>query len=559
MVPTQQIGKFLKLMAHPPEGFQFVCFPLLILLTVILYAPQKNLGFVLDDHVVIEQNSWIKNPAWFPKIFTSGFFQSASLTNESHLNYYRPLVTLSFAVDYHLGGLNPIGFYRSNIIFHILNCLLALVFLYLLFQDLPLAGLTALLFCVLPGQEWSVRYITGRCDLLQTGLSLVSFIFYIFYIDKQKLRDLLLSLAAFGAALLTREAAVINLFYLFLIALYRARDFKKACALSLLFSIFPILLCLTRSLIFPMIGQTNSLLSNIAPGCFYFWNALPRMIYPHLDLSPLGLAGLISALIIWGFLFQKNFLLRGQQGFALLWLASGGFSFIAARKIAEHIGPVLSEHFLYLPSLGFALLLAATIQQLNSSLARRVFIYGMLLSFCLSVAVRGYFWQNEETLLRHVSALENQEGTASKQQIALRFQTDANAVQRLIAAAETKYERSLWEKRLGNIYHQQGKISQAIAALTLAAQINPLNVDSLNELGVIYLETGETQRGIAILEQSLKQNPRYADTYRLAGIAYYFQNDFPRAAALLKQSHALNPEQTETSRYLSLAQDKLKP
>ena len=86
----------------------------LILTTVVFTAYSFLLPgtfSVLDDQksIVLDQN--IKNFSKMDTLLTTSFFGTNS--------YYRPLVSLSFMLDYYFFRLNPFFYHLENILLHI--------------------------------------------------------------------------------------------------------------------------------------------------------------------------------------------------------------------------------------------------------------------------------------------------------------------------------------------------------------------------------------------------------------------------------------------------------
>ena len=98
----------------------WVAAAVLALFIGVVYVPAINVPFIFDDMTCIVQNDSIVslwplvgsakpgplNPP--PEYPTSG----------------RPLVNLSFAVNYHFGELNPTGYHLFNLALHFLNAML---------------------------------------------------------------------------------------------------------------------------------------------------------------------------------------------------------------------------------------------------------------------------------------------------------------------------------------------------------------------------------------------------------------------------------------------------
>jgi tetratricopeptide (TPR) repeat protein len=137
------------------------------LLTLATYANSFSAGLVLDNGVLIGQDTRLQGWSWdnIELIFTRNYWWPYL---ESDL--YRPLTTLSYWFNYTAlgGGKNVVGYHVVNFLLHWANAWLVLVIVRRLTGRLGLAALTAALFVVHPVNVESVTNIVGRADLLAT-------------------------------------------------------------------------------------------------------------------------------------------------------------------------------------------------------------------------------------------------------------------------------------------------------------------------------------------------------------------------------------------------------
>lgn len=96
--------------------FRSLIFGSIILFGVIAFAATLKLGFLWDDHQMIEQNPYIKtiNIENIKHLFLSDPFNQ-------QLNYYRPLQSLSNMIEYPVWKLNPFGYHLVNLAIHCLT------------------------------------------------------------------------------------------------------------------------------------------------------------------------------------------------------------------------------------------------------------------------------------------------------------------------------------------------------------------------------------------------------------------------------------------------------
>jgi tetratricopeptide (TPR) repeat protein len=133
----------------------------------------------------------------------------------------------------------------------------------------------------------------------------------------------------------------------------------------------------------------------------------------------------------------------------------------------------------------------------------------------------------------------------------MKYEPDTDRIGALVEQAERPAIKSLWLRRLGQVYRASGDYVAAKAAFRSAIEWHPDNLDARNELAVCYLETGDTVRGMAALEASLDRDDDYAYTNRLIGIALYHGNSFAKAISYLEKSVDADPENPETWNYLA--------
>lgn len=130
----------------------------LAILTVWLYAPTRNFGFVnWDDPWYI-----LKNP-----LIQSWSLQNLkSIATESIVRNYAPLTIFSFLVEYTIWGDWAGGYHLTNVLLHTTNAVLVFFLLRQVTKRTDLAIATAVLFAVHPVHVESVAWISSRKGLL---------------------------------------------------------------------------------------------------------------------------------------------------------------------------------------------------------------------------------------------------------------------------------------------------------------------------------------------------------------------------------------------------------
>ena len=178
---------------------------LLLLLALLAYANSVNGRFVFDDTVIVQGNDSIRglDPAHLKQIFGQHYWKAV----ESKGGLYRPVVMLSYAVDYALNGEDPSGYHATNILIHALNGILVFLLLEQLFARRAFSLLSALFFALHPIRTEAVASIVGRAESLSACLALAAWLLYIRHCKSGRLRWLSLSVALFILAVLSKESA----------------------------------------------------------------------------------------------------------------------------------------------------------------------------------------------------------------------------------------------------------------------------------------------------------------------------------------------------------------
>ena len=113
------------------------------------------------------------------------------------------------------------------------------------------------------------------------------------------------------------------------------------------------------------------------------------------------------------------------------------------------------------------------------------------------------------------------------------LQCDQSAIQKGI--------RSAWLfSRLGQLCLRQGKKSDAIPFFEGAAQLNPADYESLQNLAVAYRETGRIPDAERILNSIVTSGEPYAPAYNELGMVWYQKGDLAKAAGYFEKAAQLD-------------------
>lgn len=148
------------------------------------YANHFHNAFHFDDSHVIEQNLYIRSLRNIPRFFADARTFSSLPANAT----YRPLLSVTFAIDYWCGGgLNPWQFHVTQFgLLVLLGAGLVGVFLHIMnraaghWWNRYAALFAAVLFCVHTANTETVNYLSSRSDLLSTLGVIGALLMYLF-------------------------------------------------------------------------------------------------------------------------------------------------------------------------------------------------------------------------------------------------------------------------------------------------------------------------------------------------------------------------------------------
>jgi tetratricopeptide (TPR) repeat protein len=227
--------------------------------------------------------------------------------------------------------------------------------------------------------------------------------------------------------------------------------------------------------------------------------------------------------------------------FAFFWIIIGCLSFMVTYQIIPKLGPIQALHLLYFISIGFCIFLA------------QVQLRWVLLIVLISAGIslnQGRYWTTEQVLLRHLHSQERNDRTAARQQLLMKYDEDVPGIENVLAHESNVIIKSMWLKRLGDIYKTHGQIPLAFKYYQDSLQLNPKNIDSLNSLAVVYLENRQEEKGRQLLAQSLSLDLHYPDTLRLWGLYYYRHQVMDKAKEFLNQSLFYDPDNLQSQELL---------
>jgi Tfp pilus assembly protein PilF len=194
--------------ASPRPGFGWPLALFSAAAAAVVYINALHNPFVYDDHRLILENDSLSA---LPDIY-------AVVVHE----WTRPLVNLTYAIDWTFWGLNPVGYHLTNVGLHLVNVMLVFAVTWLLAVDVSarvprtpttapnlVAAASALIFAVHPMMTQAVGYVSGRSELLCATFGLLTLVMARQFRADSRRFWAVGAVAAWLLAALSKEVAVV--------------------------------------------------------------------------------------------------------------------------------------------------------------------------------------------------------------------------------------------------------------------------------------------------------------------------------------------------------------
>jgi tetratricopeptide (TPR) repeat protein len=565
----------------------------LIVVVSLVYSETLANGFVIDDRPFVQQNPVIRDLGNTPQMFTSGFWES---TSASVRVLYRPLVTLSYALNYAVGGLDPLGYHLVNVLLHVANTLLLFAIVYLVSRRTLFAGAVAAVFGVHPIGTESVAWVAQRSELMAAFFALGALVLYILAFPPAAAPDrsarrakwlLAGSVVAFLLGLLSKEGAVALVGALILYDLAFRDSPRRWLRLAPYLALTAVYVGALQvafggpgayqiDFVFnPLIQEPAAV--RVLTGVKLLGHGLWLLLWPvrlmadySFDSMPLARAlwepGVLAAGI--GVVALVGLWLLGWRRHRLLFLGIGVMFSYLGLLIVNALHPVASlfaERFLYMPSLGFALACVGAVDLVLRLVPRQREIIGPLVLLLVVVAFsvrarsRNFQWLNNYTLLASAAEINPRSAFVQASLASEYFERADYRLARVhsLNAIEIYPEYSRAYVNLGDAALAEGRYAEAVDYLSEAVQHSPRSYMAHLSLGLAYKRLGDLTAAEEHYNRALDINPNSPLTLNNLANLVLLQGDETRALALWQQALVIDPQNPEALFNLALQHERM--
>lgn len=563
------------------------------ILAVLLYATSLTHGFVLDDGMMISKNVFTtKGISGFADILTTdnftGFYQESVDQVKVAGGRYRPLSLLLFATIFQFFGDNPFPYHLFQVlVFGILCAFLYKVIRYVVMPSLDEASATLFslvttgLFVVHPVHTEVVNNVKSLDEVLALLLSVSALYLAVRFQDTGRSRLAAFSGIAFFLGLMAKEIAVIFLLLVPLAMYIRQRGRKPgpggtgriAFALAFAFGIYftiryavlgwsvgdaPLDLINNPFIKYQGNGWVACAADEKMAMIFHaLWTYLSLLVFP-LKLTTDYYPRMIDVITFTDTGARLGFLAYSLLGLLALisfwytrrvWLAFGILAFLMGISLVSNIlfpiGTHLAERFLFTPSLGFCLAVAALVTPLMISRRNR-----LIPAATLCIALGLLF--SIRTLIRNPDFRSNEILFEKDLQVSVRSAKMHNGYGAILA------EKGL---RAGTPEEARQYAQKALDQLNQALTIHPTYIEAFYMRGNVFFMLGQYESAVGDYQRCLGLNPNFKEAYgnyalsmrEAARVILDQGGDTQRAITLLEQSLQLFPNEAPTRDLLSKA------
>ena len=494
------------------KEIKIVLISAIILISTLSYANSLSNSFVWDDYVLIVENDFVRGFSHLKDIFSKDFFDISGVEFNFKYGYYRPIITLSYGIDYLIWELNSSGFHLTNLILHTLNSILVFFILIKISENNLIPFLASAIFATHPVHTESVTWISGRTDTIACLFFFLSIYSYQKKFSKKgiDLKFYILSILSFLVAILSKEMAMslpfILMVYDYLFCPTKVYSFRKSIINTIPYFLMIGIYSIIRFGILEI--HTMNELDNTPNNTTIYSNILSFfktiILYLYKLLFPIGLNAYIqndfstsifepavffSLIILFFLLFaavkyrKTHKLVSFSISFFLLsMLPLSNFIRISGPK---DMGFVCAERFLYIPSFALSIALAVLFGKIISSKNTKYLGYMLitilLCSYTGRTIYRNFDWKDTKTLFSKTIKLSP--------------------------------NSSLLNHIMGNELVKEENFDQALKYYNKALELNPYSYASYNNMGVIYFKNGEIEKAINKFDEALAIKPDYIQSY----------------------------------------------
>ncbi|MDP4280669.1 MAG: tetratricopeptide repeat protein [Bacteroidota bacterium] len=539
-----------------------------LIMTFVIYGNSVWNRYNVDDNYVTGPDNTLVRQGLkaIPKIFTTPYYVNPSNIGQSQSSDYRPIVKLTYALEYTLTGRDrPMLSHFINVLLYFFVCLMLFQILKRTLKNYNILFpfLITLLFMVHPLHTEVVASLKNRDELLAMFFALWGMKYLLDFAEKKKIRYLIFTLILFMIGYLSKSS-IITFLVLYPLVLYFFTDMKPKQFGYIFGGLLVVILIahFVPRLFFLHLSRINSYVENPLYFEKNFWVRtgtgmmtllfyLKKMFFPYPLLFYYGfnmipVTNWANIWVILSFFIHLGLLVIALRLFRQKHILSFAILFylIALSMYSNIVVPavgIVAERFAFVASVGFCIGLTWAIfrlfrtdpKSLTIEINDRVKVLAVIVLLVIPSSIytihRNRDWKNMFALYKSdIPHLDNSfKGNVQYASFLLDF----------------------IYKNPG--YEQQGFVNpetrdRAFKYYRRAIAIYPKDYISLNELGTAYLALSHNPDSAMIyLRKAVALKPDVQAAWVNLGLAYRYQKKFDSAMITYNRILKLNPKEVK--------------
>jgi tetratricopeptide (TPR) repeat protein len=498
----------------------------IVLVVLVTYLNSIRNGFVYDDSMLVVENRYEETrPLLSPFI--------GALSGGA----YRPLRDVSHAIDRLIWKQDPMGHHITNVLIHALAAVVVFQIGLCIFREVMPEGresavwpafLAAIFFGIHPIQTECVSWISGRRDILCGLFYLAGLLMFIRYYLSGRKYYIAAIVVCYVLSLSSKEMGVTLPLALILYEYFFMRK-REGLAQSKSRMKYIYVSLLVVAVVFSMLtldvstGQKRATLYGNSRYLTSLGMAKVMVEYIKLLIFPIDLCAehmisipktirepavlgslLIAAaiVVISAVSFKKNKIVS----FCILWFF---ITLLPVSNVIVPVGNMMAERYMYIPSVGFCLLLGGLIWRVRRKRVAVALVSVLIISYSCLTIIRNRDWKDTFTLWDK-TARQSPGSTRPLYNLA-----NAYARRDMYDMAIVRYRelisinpyRALYHNNLGHVYDEKGLREEAREQFEIAARLAPLSGTVHNNLGLMYRKRGKDREAIREFRKAISLEP----------------------------------------------------
>jgi tetratricopeptide (TPR) repeat protein len=556
----------------------------------LLYLQTVGFDYALDDVAVLRKNTFVQDGfGGIGKILSTFYWAGDPDFANANSGLFRPVSMILFAIEWQFVPDSPHFYHFVNLILYALASYQLYRLLRQLFhkQGITFAIITCSIWIALPVHVEVAANIKSADELLSVLFFFLSFRKLLDWNASGRIGELAISVAWLFLSLLSKEGAVLFIPVMLLsLIMFREKKIKEIVQPILFFSGVAIVWFSWHTLVITGSGveritydyHNNALLSSASvmdrvgtaigmqgrywmkmitgyPLSYnYSFNEIPVDGFTS-AWALLSLAGIIAA----GIICIKYFRTMPVLVFGILFYF---ITFALTSNIFYIIGDTFAERFTFVPSIGFAIIVAWLILKLSKGLEEKkihaqamYILLPLLLIYSIRTYARSGDWKYESELF--TADVEHSPGSAR-----VHYNYGVLLIEKAVKAPDDISRKQIYDQaysefmtavtidsndfqssfNLGVVEYRRGNYAESVKWSRHVLEINPNDLSVLINLADALTKVNKRDSAIACYKTAIAKNFGTTDTWLNLGYAYLLEGDTADALNAFDGAVKLDPK-----------------